>query len=115
VLLHRNATVYRKPWGRGMRPIVCRRATRTAAVRCSGPVLVRVDRTRGSAKPEISAPRRRGSGPDWVHEIKHDGYHLQVRRDRDAVRLLTRPRLRSVAPRPTSDLTFGDLVASVQN
>jgi ATP-dependent DNA ligase len=34
------------------------------------------------------------SGPDWVHEIKHDGYHLQVRRDRDAVRLFTR-RLRS--------------------
>jgi hypothetical protein len=21
------------------------------------------------------------AGPDWVHEIKHDGYRLQVRRD----------------------------------
>jgi bifunctional non-homologous end joining protein LigD len=30
------------------------------------------------------------SGPDWVHEIKHDGYRLQVRRDGDAVRLFTR-------------------------
>jgi bifunctional non-homologous end joining protein LigD len=30
------------------------------------------------------------AGPDWVHEIKHDGYRLQVRRDGDAVRLLTR-------------------------
>jgi bifunctional non-homologous end joining protein LigD len=30
------------------------------------------------------------TGPDWVHEIKHDGYRLQVRRDGDAVRLFTR-------------------------
>jgi bifunctional non-homologous end joining protein LigD len=29
-------------------------------------------------------------GPDWVHEIKHDGYRLQVRRDGEAVRLFTR-------------------------
>jgi bifunctional non-homologous end joining protein LigD len=30
------------------------------------------------------------AGPDWVHEIKYDGYRLQVRRDGDAVRLFTR-------------------------
>jgi bifunctional non-homologous end joining protein LigD len=30
------------------------------------------------------------SGPDWIHEIKHDGYRLQVRRDGDAVWLFTR-------------------------
>jgi bifunctional non-homologous end joining protein LigD len=30
------------------------------------------------------------SGPDWVHEIKHDGYRLIVRRDGKAVRLFTR-------------------------
>jgi ATP dependent DNA ligase domain len=30
------------------------------------------------------------SGPDWVHEIKHDGYRLIVRRERDTVRLFTR-------------------------
>jgi ATP-dependent DNA ligase len=30
------------------------------------------------------------SGADWVHEIKHDGYRLQVRRDGDSVRLFTR-------------------------
>jgi bifunctional non-homologous end joining protein LigD len=29
-------------------------------------------------------------GPDWVHEIKHDGYRLQVGREGDAVRLFTR-------------------------
>jgi bifunctional non-homologous end joining protein LigD len=28
--------------------------------------------------------------PDWVHEIKHDGYRLIVRRDGKAVRLVTR-------------------------
>jgi bifunctional non-homologous end joining protein LigD len=30
------------------------------------------------------------SGPDWVHEIKQDGYRLIVRRDGKAVRLFTR-------------------------
>jgi bifunctional non-homologous end joining protein LigD len=30
------------------------------------------------------------TGPGWVHEIKHDGYRLIVRRDGKAVRLFTR-------------------------
>jgi bifunctional non-homologous end joining protein LigD len=30
------------------------------------------------------------SGPDWVHEVKHDGYRLIVRRDGPTVRLFTR-------------------------
>jgi bifunctional non-homologous end joining protein LigD len=30
------------------------------------------------------------SGPDWVHEIKHDGYRMIVRRDGPIVRLYTR-------------------------
>jgi ATP-dependent DNA ligase len=30
------------------------------------------------------------AGADWVHEIKHDGYRLIVRRDGDSVRLFTR-------------------------
>ena len=32
------------------------------------------------------------SGPDWIHEIKHDGYRLMARRDAIAIRsrLLTR-------------------------
>ena len=38
--------------------------------------------SRGCSKPPV--------GPQWVHEIKHDGYRLIVRRDRDAVRLFTR-------------------------
>jgi bifunctional non-homologous end joining protein LigD len=30
------------------------------------------------------------AGPGWVHEIKHDGYRLQVRRVGETVRLFTR-------------------------
>jgi bifunctional non-homologous end joining protein LigD len=30
------------------------------------------------------------SGPGWIHEVKHDGYRLQVRRDGEDVRLFTR-------------------------
>ena len=30
------------------------------------------------------------TGPSWVHEIKHDGYRLMVRRDGDRVRAFTK-------------------------
>jgi ATP-dependent DNA ligase len=30
------------------------------------------------------------SGPNWIHEIKHDGFRLMVRRDGEQVRCLTR-------------------------
>jgi len=30
------------------------------------------------------------AGPDWLHEIKHDGYRLIVVRDGARVRLFTR-------------------------
>jgi bifunctional non-homologous end joining protein LigD len=30
------------------------------------------------------------SGPDWLHEIKYDGYRLIVHRDHDRVRLITK-------------------------
>ena len=29
-------------------------------------------------------------GPDWIHEVKYDGYRLRVERDGDRVRLITR-------------------------
>jgi hypothetical protein len=29
-------------------------------------------------------------GPDWLHEIKYDGYRMHARLDRGAVKLLTR-------------------------
>jgi bifunctional non-homologous end joining protein LigD len=30
------------------------------------------------------------SGPDWLHEIKYDGYRLIVARDGDWVKVITR-------------------------
>ena len=37
-----------------------------------------------------SSADRLPSGPDWAHEIKHDGYRLMARRNPIGVRLLTR-------------------------
>ena len=30
------------------------------------------------------------TGPDWIHEIKHDGFRIIARRDGDKVRLISR-------------------------
>jgi bifunctional non-homologous end joining protein LigD len=30
------------------------------------------------------------SGPDWIHEVKYDGYRLHLERDGMRVRLITR-------------------------
>jgi bifunctional non-homologous end joining protein LigD len=30
------------------------------------------------------------AGPEWLHEIKHDGYRLLVRKEGDAVSIITR-------------------------
>ena len=30
------------------------------------------------------------AGPDWIHEIKHDGFRLMARRDGKKVRLISR-------------------------
>src|SRR5260370_21848000 len=56
-------------------------------------------------------------GPDWIHEIKHDGYRLIVRKRGGKVRLLTRrgydwtdpyPLVReAVAGRQSSNTTHG--------
>jgi ATP-dependent DNA ligase len=32
------------------------------------------------------------AGPDWLHEIKHDGYRMMLIRDQDRVRLISRGR-----------------------
>ena len=45
----------------------------------------------GWVKPQLTklvdAPPE---GPEWLHEIKYDGYRMDARMDRGAVRLLTR-------------------------
>jgi bifunctional non-homologous end joining protein LigD len=38
----------------------------------------------------LSRADRPPPGPGWVHEIKHDGFRMMVRRDGAGVRLLTR-------------------------
>jgi bifunctional non-homologous end joining protein LigD len=54
-------------------------------------MLVRRIRTDGFVDPCIpSRAPKPPSGPGWVHEVKHDGYRLIVRRDGEAVRLFTR-------------------------
>jgi bifunctional non-homologous end joining protein LigD len=50
-----------------------------------------VPRTDGFVDPCIpTLGAKPPSGTDWVHEIKHDGYRLIVRRDGPTVRLFTR-------------------------
>src|SRR5262245_60353666 len=45
----------------------------------------------GFIRPCLPAPAERPpDSSDWVHEIKHDGYRLMVRRDGAGVQLLTR-------------------------
>ena len=50
-----------------------------------------VRRPSGFIEPCLpSKVTRPSSGPLWVHEIKHDGYRLMVRRDGLRVRCFTR-------------------------
>jgi bifunctional non-homologous end joining protein LigD len=45
----------------------------------------------GFIPPCLPTPSERcKTGPDWIHEIKHDGYRLIARRMGDVVRLYTR-------------------------
>jgi hypothetical protein len=53
-----------------------------------GMVTIRTDGFVEPCIPTLAA--KAPSGSDWVHEIKHDGYRLIVRRDAATVRLFTR-------------------------
>ena len=52
------------------------------------------ERTRpglGIVEPCLPSPAKAPpSGPDWLHEIKHDGFRIMARRDGAGVRLITR-------------------------
>jgi ATP-dependent DNA ligase len=53
--------------------------------------MVQRRRPSGFIEPcQPSKVARPPSGPLWVHEIKHDGYRLMVRRDGAGVRCFTR-------------------------
>jgi bifunctional non-homologous end joining protein LigD len=48
-------------------------------------------RLNGFVEPCLPSPAERPpSGPNWLHEIKHDGYRLMAWRDPAGIRLLTR-------------------------
>jgi bifunctional non-homologous end joining protein LigD len=54
-------------------------------------MLVAVPQPSGFIEPCIpTSAVKPPAGPGWMHEIKHDGYRLQVRRVGDQVRLFTR-------------------------
>ncbi len=45
----------------------------------------------GHIEPCLPSPAKRPpAGPNWIHEIKHDGFRIMARRDGDGVRLITR-------------------------
>ena len=52
------------------------------------------ERARRSAdfiEPCLPSPAKRPpAGPDWIHEIKHDGFRIMARRDAAGVRLISR-------------------------
>ena len=52
------------------------------------------ERARRSAdfiEPCLPSPAKRPPvGPEWIHEIKHDGFRIMARRDGAGVRLITR-------------------------
>jgi bifunctional non-homologous end joining protein LigD len=48
-------------------------------------------RTKPTIEPCLPRPAKEPpSGPDWIHEIKHDGFRILARRDERGVRLFTR-------------------------
>jgi ATP-dependent DNA ligase len=45
----------------------------------------------GFIEPCLPSPAKAPpAGPDWLHEIKHDGFRIMARRDAKGVRLYTR-------------------------
>jgi bifunctional non-homologous end joining protein LigD len=53
--------------------------------------LERKSRLVGFIEPCLPSPAKvPPSGPDWIHEIKHDGFRIMARRDAAGVRLITR-------------------------
>jgi bifunctional non-homologous end joining protein LigD len=99
VPLDRGTEPLTPTWGWGLNPSgwppeafprQCADSTtwRQAAILTGMVARIRTDGFVESCIPSLA--HKPPSGPDWVHEIKHDGYRLIVRRDGAAVRLFTR-------------------------
>ena len=60
--------------------------------------------------PQLSRPvEKPPSGPQWVHEIKLDGYRMAARIDNGRVQLLTRTSLDWTAKYPTAVAALANL------
>lgn len=55
-------------------------------------------RRRGQDAPKNPVIMPAPEGPDWLHEIKFDGYRMHARPDRGTARLLTRTDAKAVSP-----------------
>jgi hypothetical protein len=54
-------------------------------------MLQRSGRTNGLIEPYLPSPAKTPpTSPDWLHEIKHDGFRFVAQRDAKGVRLYTR-------------------------
>jgi ATP-dependent DNA ligase len=54
-------------------------------------MLQRSSRVAGLIEPCLPSPAKAlPAGPDWPHEIKHDGFRILAQRDAKGVRLYTR-------------------------
>jgi ATP-dependent DNA ligase len=54
-------------------------------------MLQRNSQAAGFIEPCLPSPAKAPpTGPDWLHEIKHDGFRLMARRDVKGVRVYTR-------------------------
>jgi bifunctional non-homologous end joining protein LigD len=51
----------------------------------------RMRRPSGNIEPCLPRPAKAPpAGPDWIHEVKHDGFRILARRDGPKVRLISR-------------------------
>ena len=65
-------------------------------------------------KPQLSKLATKApSGPQWVHEIKFDGYRMAARIDRGKVKLLTRSGLDWTAKYPGTAAAFAEAQSQV--
>jgi hypothetical protein len=67
------------------------------------PTFVPLGMLPGMPPVKISLPTRAASppaGPDWLHEIKHDGFRMIARRDGERTRLISRRGLDCAASLP---------------
>jgi bifunctional non-homologous end joining protein LigD len=53
--------------------------------------MLRLSSTSRFVEPCLPSPAKQApAGPDWIHEIKHDGFRIMARRDAAGVRLISR-------------------------